>query len=175
MASPLGQATVPERIPYAREPRKLPVVLSADEVVQFLEAVSSLKSRAALTAAGLRASEVAGLRVEDVDSGRGVILVDRPMYKPARLMIQVERCITEMGMRRRALSLLAVGSAVVCMTGAVFAADVMVAPIGRPVLESNVPASCLRWVWQQYSWYDDCWASRYPYIGGRVAVRASRR
>src|SRR5688500_12386191 len=39
----LGQATVPERIPYAREPRKLPVVLSADEVVQFLEAVSSLK------------------------------------------------------------------------------------------------------------------------------------
>ena len=56
--------SVPERIPYAREPRKLPVVLSADEVVQFLEAVSSLKSRAALTtayAAGLRASEVAGL------------------------------------------------------------------------------------------------------------------
>ena len=37
-----------------------------------------LKSRAALTtayAAGLRASEVAGLRVEDVDSNRGVILV----------------------------------------------------------------------------------------------------
>ena len=53
-------------------------MLSADEVVRFLEAVSSLKSRAALTtayAAGLRASEVAGLRVEDVDSGRGVILV----------------------------------------------------------------------------------------------------
>ena len=74
----LGQATVPEWIPYAREPRKLPVVLRADEVVQFLEAVSSLRSRAALTtayAAGLRASEVAGLRVEDVDSGRGVILV----------------------------------------------------------------------------------------------------
>ena len=74
----LGEATLPERIPYAREPRKLPVVLSADEVVQFLEAVSSLKNRAALTtayAAGLRASEVAGLRVEDIDSGRGVILV----------------------------------------------------------------------------------------------------
>ena len=54
------------------------VVLSADEVVQFLEAVSSLKSRAALTtayAAGLRASEVAGLRIEDIDSARGVIQV----------------------------------------------------------------------------------------------------
>ncbi|MET4348885.1 site-specific integrase [Bradyrhizobium sp. RT9a] len=40
--------------------------------------VSSLKSRAALTtayAAGLRASEVAGLRIEDIDSARGVIQV----------------------------------------------------------------------------------------------------
>jgi integrase/recombinase XerD len=74
----LGDADVPERIPYARAPRKLPVVLSADEVVLFLESVSSLKSRAALTtayAAGLRASEVAGLRVADIDSARGVILV----------------------------------------------------------------------------------------------------
>jgi hypothetical protein len=37
--------------PYARGPRKLPVVFSADEVVLFLEAVSTLKSRAALTTA----------------------------------------------------------------------------------------------------------------------------
>jgi integrase/recombinase XerD len=75
----LGEALIPERIPYAR-PLKLPVVLSADEVVQFLEAVSSLKSRAALTtayAAGLRASEVAGLRIEDINSARGVIQVRR--------------------------------------------------------------------------------------------------
>lgn len=74
----LGEALVPERIPYAREPRKLPVVLSADEVVQFLEAVSNLRSRATLNtayAAGLRASEVAGLRIEDIDSARGVIQV----------------------------------------------------------------------------------------------------
>jgi len=74
----LGEAEIPERIPYARQPRKLPVVLSADEIVRFLEAVSSLKCRAALTtayAAGLRASEVAGLRVADIDSARGVIIV----------------------------------------------------------------------------------------------------
>lgn len=74
----LNESTVPERIPYARTPRKLPVVLSADEVVCFLEAVASLKSRAALTtayAAGLRASEVAGLLVEDIDSSRSVIHV----------------------------------------------------------------------------------------------------
>lgn len=74
----LGRPEVPERIPYAREPQKLPVVLSADEVVRFLQAVSGLKSRAALTtayAAGLRAAEVAALRVADIDSARGVIIV----------------------------------------------------------------------------------------------------
>jgi len=74
----LGEAEIPERIPYARQPRKLPVVLGADEIVRFLEAVSSLKCRAALTtayAAGLRASEVAGLRIADIDSARGVIIV----------------------------------------------------------------------------------------------------
>jgi site-specific recombinase XerD len=75
----LGQATVPERIPYAREPRKLPTVLSADEVVQFLESVSSLKARVALTtayAAGLRVSEVAALKACDVDSGRMVMRIE---------------------------------------------------------------------------------------------------
>ena len=67
----LGHGEIPERIPYAREPRKLPVVLSADEVVRFLEAVPSLKTRAALTtayAAGLRASEAVSLKVGDIDS-----------------------------------------------------------------------------------------------------------
>ena len=62
----LKQVDLPERIPYAREPQRLPVVLGADEVVQFLEAVSGLKARAALTtayAAGLRASEAANLKV----------------------------------------------------------------------------------------------------------------
>jgi hypothetical protein len=46
----LGQDTVPERIAYARKPSKLPVVLSADEVVRFLEAIPSLKSRSRRTA-----------------------------------------------------------------------------------------------------------------------------
>lgn len=76
----LGHGEIPERIPYAREPRKLPVVLSAEEVVRFLEAVPSLKARTALTtayAAGLRVSEVVGLRVGDVDSSRMVIRVEQ--------------------------------------------------------------------------------------------------
>ena len=70
----LGQDAVPERIAYAREPSKLPVVLSADEVVRFLEAIPSLKSRMALTtvyAAGLRVSEVVLLKIADIDSQFG--------------------------------------------------------------------------------------------------------
>jgi integrase len=76
----LRQADLPERIAYAREPQKLPVVLSTEEVVWFLEAVPSLKCRAALTtayAAGLRASEVASLKVADLDSSRMVIRVQQ--------------------------------------------------------------------------------------------------
>jgi integrase/recombinase XerD len=74
----LGHSEIPERIAYARSPRTLPVVLSAEEVVRFLEAVPSLKTRTALTtayAAGLRASEVVGLKVGDIDSERDVMLV----------------------------------------------------------------------------------------------------
>jgi integrase/recombinase XerD len=75
----LGQGEIPERIAYAREPHKLPVVLNADEVVRFLEAVPSLKTRVALTtayAAGLRASEAVSLKVADIDSVRMVIRVE---------------------------------------------------------------------------------------------------
>jgi site-specific recombinase XerD len=74
----LDREEIPERIAYARTPRKLPAILSADEVVRFLEAVPSLKARAALTtayAAGLRASEAVSLRVADIDSGRMVIQI----------------------------------------------------------------------------------------------------
>ena len=74
----LGRNEIPERIAYAREPRKLPVILGADEVVRFLEAVPSLKTRTALTtayAAGLRASEAVGLEVADIDSARMLIQV----------------------------------------------------------------------------------------------------
>jgi len=74
----LGRRSIPKLIPYAREPRRLPVVLSADEVVKFLEAVPRLDARIALTTAyatGLRSSEVTRLKVGDIDSGRKLIHV----------------------------------------------------------------------------------------------------
>jgi integrase/recombinase XerD len=75
----LGYSEIPERIPYARNPRGLPEVLGGDEVVRFLEAVPSLRTRTALTtayAAGLRASETVGLKVANIDSSRMVIRVE---------------------------------------------------------------------------------------------------
>jgi site-specific recombinase XerD len=76
----LGSAAMPELIAYARAPRKLPVVLSGEEVVGFLEAVPGLKSRVALTTAyatGVRLSEVVALKVGNIDSKRMVIRIER--------------------------------------------------------------------------------------------------
>ncbi len=76
----LGRSKVTERMPFVREPRKLPVVLSPEEVARFLEAAPGLKYRAALSVAygaGLRAAEVVSLKVSDIDSARMVIRVEQ--------------------------------------------------------------------------------------------------
>src|SRR5216684_8374046 len=68
-----------DRIVSAKEPKKLPVVLSAEEITHFLQAVPGLRSRAALTTAygaGLRVSEVAALKLGDIDSSRMVLRVE---------------------------------------------------------------------------------------------------
>jgi site-specific recombinase XerD len=66
---------------FHRKPRKLPVVLSVEEVADLLAAVPGpgLKYRAALGisyGAGLRASEMCHLKVTDIDSDRMLIHVD---------------------------------------------------------------------------------------------------
>ena len=60
-------------IPVPKKPRSLPVVLSPEEVVQFLDGVKAAKHHAILTtcyAAGLRVSEAARLTVSAIDSER---------------------------------------------------------------------------------------------------------
>jgi integrase/recombinase XerD len=76
----LGRIKVTDRMPFVREPRKLPVVLSPEEVARFLEAAPGLKYRAALSVAygaGLRANEVVSLKLCDIDSTRMVIRVEQ--------------------------------------------------------------------------------------------------
>ena len=76
----LAQGAATARMTFVREPRKLPVVLSMQEVARLLDAAAGLKYRAALSVAygaGLRASEVVQLKLCDIDSGRMVIRVEQ--------------------------------------------------------------------------------------------------
>jgi site-specific recombinase XerD len=74
----LGHDWAVAHIPFPRQPRKLPVVLSQAEVIRLFDASRSLKLRAMLMtayAAGLRLAEVTHLQVTDIDSERMVIRV----------------------------------------------------------------------------------------------------
>ena len=76
----LKRYAIVEHTRFIHEPRRLPVVLSAEEVGRLLEAAPGLKYKAALSAAygaGLRASEVVSLKLSDIDSKRMVIRVEQ--------------------------------------------------------------------------------------------------
>jgi len=69
-----------EHTHFIHEPRKLPVVLSPEEVARLLDAAPGLKYKAALSVAygaGLRASEVISLKIGDIDSERMTIRVEQ--------------------------------------------------------------------------------------------------
>jgi site-specific recombinase XerD len=76
----LGRSDIVNHTQFVREPRKLPVVLSPEEVARLLDAAPGLKYKAALSVAygaGLRVSEVVALKVSDIDSERMVIRVEQ--------------------------------------------------------------------------------------------------
>jgi site-specific recombinase XerD len=76
----LGRTDIASHLPFVRQPHKLPVVLSPEEVSRFLEAAPGLKYKAAFSVAygaGLRASEVMSLKPTDIDSKRMVIRVEQ--------------------------------------------------------------------------------------------------
>ena len=71
---------VEDDIPAGRQAKKLPVVLSREEVARFLGAVNNLKHRLILTvcyATGLRISEAVRLTPASIDSKRMVIRVEQ--------------------------------------------------------------------------------------------------
>ena len=74
-------------IPAPKMPKKLPVILSPEEVLQFLDCVRNRKHRAILTtcyAAGLRISEAIALTPPAIDSKRMVIRVEQGKGKKDR-------------------------------------------------------------------------------------------
>jgi site-specific recombinase XerD len=85
-----------ERIPFQRKGRRLPEILSTEEVARLIEAAGGLRERALLELAygcGLRLGEIRHLKISDIDSQRMVIRVeqgkgrkDRYVMLPATLL-----------------------------------------------------------------------------------------
>jgi site-specific recombinase XerD len=76
----VGSPEVLSLISPVREPERLPVVLSREEVAEVLACAPSLKAQTALSVsygAGLRASEVVRLKTTDIDSDRRVIRIEQ--------------------------------------------------------------------------------------------------
>jgi site-specific recombinase XerD len=83
-------------IPVPKKPQTLPVVLSPEEVMQFLECVRSRKHRAILTtcyAAGLRISEAIALTPAAIDSKRMVLRVEQGKGKRDRYVMLSPRLL----------------------------------------------------------------------------------
>jgi site-specific recombinase XerD len=79
-----------EDIPFPRHEQRLPLILSKEEVARILAAPTHLKSRALLMtiyATGVRRTEVARLRVCDIDSARMTITIDGKGKKDRVVML----------------------------------------------------------------------------------------
>lgn len=85
-----------EAIPAPQKPRRLPVILSPEEVVDFLNCVSNRKHRAILTtcyAAGLRVSEAIALTPAAIDSQRMVIRIQQGKWQKDRYTMLSSRLL----------------------------------------------------------------------------------
>ena len=74
----LGKTGMIEEIPFSKQQKKLPIVLSQQEVKRIVEAITNLKHRTivmTLYATGLRVAEVTALQLADIDSQRMLIHV----------------------------------------------------------------------------------------------------
>lgn len=86
-----------ELIPMPRRSRKLPIVLSPEEVVRFLESVTHIRHRTILTtcyAAGLRLSEAIHLQPIHIDSQRMVIRVEQGKGRKDRYVMLSPKLLT---------------------------------------------------------------------------------
>ena len=84
------------RIPYQRKARKLPEILSSEEVTALFKATKNLKHRTILMtlyAGGFRISEGLHLRLSDIDSKRMVIRIDQGKGRKDRYTILSRRLL----------------------------------------------------------------------------------
>lgn len=83
-------------IPYAKRDKKLPVVLSRQEIKKILNQLTNPKHRLMLSivyASGLRVSEVVSIKVKDIDLENKTLLIQRSKGKKDRITILPENLI----------------------------------------------------------------------------------
>ena len=86
-------------IPRARQPQKLPQILSREEIAALIENTASVKHRAILMTAygaGLRLNEICHLKVTDIDSKRMTIRVEQGKGAKDRYTLLSPRLLTEL-------------------------------------------------------------------------------
>lgn len=84
-------------VPPARQPQKLPEILSREEVSRIIEATRTLRERLLVMVAyggGLRLSEVVHLRWSDLDRERGLIRIEQGKGRKDRYTV-LPRCVTQ--------------------------------------------------------------------------------
>jgi site-specific recombinase XerD len=120
-----------EVIPAPKKPQKLPVIMSPEEVMQFLGCVGSMKHRTILTtcyAAGLRISEAVRLRPTDIDSQRMVIRVEQGKGQKDRYVMLSPQLLETLRAYWRAAR----------PSGWLFEGDI----VGKPIDRSAVEQAC---------------------------------
>lgn len=118
-------------IPAPKKPQKLPVVLSPEEVLHFLNCVGNTRHRAILTtcyAAGLRISEAISLKPNDIDSQRMVIRVEQGKGQKDRYVMLSPKLLETLRSYFRAMR----------PKGWLFEGDVS----GQPINRSSVELAC---------------------------------
>lgn len=83
-------------LPRAQKPQQLPTVFSETEILQIINATDNLKHKTILCLAysgGLRISEIANLKIKDIDSSRMVITLRQAKGKKDRQVMLSERLL----------------------------------------------------------------------------------
>src|ERR1700758_1530560 len=76
----LRRLDLAEEVYHIREPQKLPLVMSVDEIKRLLAMAASLKTRVLLSlgyGCGLRASEIVRLKVKHIDRAQNIIRIEQ--------------------------------------------------------------------------------------------------
>jgi integrase/recombinase XerD len=86
----LRRLDLAEEICHIREPQRLPLVMSLDEIKRLLAVASSLKTRVLLSlgyGCGLRASEIVRLKVKHIDRAQSVIRIEQSKGRKDRYVM----------------------------------------------------------------------------------------